>query len=873
MEVVNENAPSLLQRQLTIRIERQEERLASQLRQFCNNDGKEIDMKRSIPILHSLGKEYQKRSPDKFSLIRSAALYNAALVRSPENAEEIEKDLKELCRLILVEANANKKDRDLIAKAKLVKENVVQLRLKVQEKLSSLNDQETKRIDDIRQLQIEIASDYTEIMAQTAAFCEDVMGEAPFAFAVAGMGSLARREITPYSDFEHIILLSNSARRDDNYKKKLEYYRWFSVIFQVILINLQETILPSLSIISLNGESSRLGNWFYDGYTPRGIAFDGMMLHACKFPLGRQEWSTQKQWKTELIKPVDEMLDYLRSEESLKNGYHLSDILTKTCFVYKDQDVYNVYENGVYQRLEHAADDNSTEEEIKKQVSDDLRNFAIRSAISDNNVKDKFNIKHVIYRSTTLFISAMGRMHNIRASSCFDVVEELARRKKITACARNMLMFAVALACEVRLRWYMINNAQCDEINSDLENETDAISKLCEIVGRESSIKYFHIAYALQCDIARRLKLPKNQFYSNPHLLNLNIGHCFDDLDYLRSSISSSNYTISDERFYNFDECMRALNVSEISQVTGPRHVVSMEEIQKFGISLFRMSLYDDALECFEKVAERFQQADASESDHSCEDWRIAYNYYLIGSCLTYLGRFRRAAQCLEECIEMFEQTPTNSADAKYWIGRCLLQQKKPEQAVRFFVESSRHIMPLEQLNENDRLEPFNESMRLSFQPQEMIRNIDVAEVDPCLESDVQIAYNHYWVGICFIDMRKHQNAIPYLETALEIIEKTFQSKEKDNGIAEILKRLGCCLMNDVKKLKTAINYFNRSLEIKKAVSHNLTFDNEIAEIQHLLGWCLVKQSKFKDAISFFSLVIGDHRAVIARCQLRYEYC
>ena len=53
-----------------------------------------------------------------------------------------------------------------------------------------------------------------------------------------------------------------------------------------------------------------LGDWFYDVVTPRGISFDGMMPHACKFPLGRQQHTKDKQFTTELIKPVSEMLEY-----------------------------------------------------------------------------------------------------------------------------------------------------------------------------------------------------------------------------------------------------------------------------------------------------------------------------------------------------------------------------------------------------------------------------------------------------------------------------------------------------------------------------------------------------------------------------------
>ena len=74
-----------------------------------------------------------------------------------------------------------------------------------------------------------------------------------------------------------------------------------------------------------------------------GVLFDGMMSHTCKFPLGRIQSATEKPFKTELIKPVDKMLKYLSSEESLKNGYHLNEILTDTCFVDGDQIVYDEF--------------------------------------------------------------------------------------------------------------------------------------------------------------------------------------------------------------------------------------------------------------------------------------------------------------------------------------------------------------------------------------------------------------------------------------------------------------------------------------------------------------------------------------------------
>ena len=75
-----------------------------------------------------------------------------------------------------------------------------------------------------------------------------------------------------------------------------------------------------------------------------------MMPHACKFPLGRQKHTQKKPWSAELIKQVHDMLKCLCSEEIFKNGYHLSDILMDTCFVYGNEEVHDVFSSGVLRR-------------------------------------------------------------------------------------------------------------------------------------------------------------------------------------------------------------------------------------------------------------------------------------------------------------------------------------------------------------------------------------------------------------------------------------------------------------------------------------------------------------------------------------------
>ena len=62
---------------------------------------------------------------------------------------------------------------------------------------------------------------------------------------------------------------------------------------------------------------------------------------------------------------------------------------------------------------------------------EDLDNFATRSNFLKHQSKS-FNIKKDLYRSTTIFIPALGQVENIHLSYCFDIIEGLAE-KQITA--------------------------------------------------------------------------------------------------------------------------------------------------------------------------------------------------------------------------------------------------------------------------------------------------------------------------------------------------------------------------------------------------------------------------------------------------------
>ena len=177
------------------------------------------------------------------------------------------------------------------------------------------------------------------------------------------------------------------------------------------------------------------------------------MPHASKYPLGRGP-TKNKLWAVELIQPLKDMIKYLSSESDLKEGYHLSDLLTKTCFVYGSRHIYNQFVEGIKTHL-HTKTHQETREEITSLVKDDLNKFSTRLCLVKLHNNDTINIKEMVYRSSTLLIGAMGRFHNIALNSSFGIVNKMAEQNVITPQTKHCLLFAVAVACEMRLRVYM----------------------------------------------------------------------------------------------------------------------------------------------------------------------------------------------------------------------------------------------------------------------------------------------------------------------------------------------------------------------------------------------------------------------------------
>ena len=65
---------------------------------------------------------------------------------------------------------------------------------------------------------------------------------------------------------------------------------------------------------------------------------------------------------------------------------------------------------------------------------------------------------------------------------------------------KQKLSYIIALACEIRLKWYMRKERQTDLIDPEIDKQ-NPIDALIDMVGKRSLCCYFLITFALQKEV------------------------------------------------------------------------------------------------------------------------------------------------------------------------------------------------------------------------------------------------------------------------------------------------------------------------------------------------------------------------------------
>lgn len=279
-----------------------------------------------------------------------------------------------------------------------------------------------------------------------------LMGGINFDYAIIGFGSLARKEATPYSDLEFGILLKEDT------EKNREYFRNFTRLLHLKVINLGQTILPALNIPSLQ----RIR--FYDDVIPRGFAFDGAGVQGKghKTPLGCPG-------SFELIQTPKAMAQFqgIRDDGKfwIEKEPHLPMELLLFSLIHGNKGLVTDYQDEVSRVLSQSYNGMTMREWMAKHhlVKEDFASFE-PSLKSVEKQGQMFLVKHDLYRLAHLLINRLALLESIDALDTFSQIDRLRMRGILTQGAENLKKM-VATAQYFRLKTYADFGRQKEYMN------------------------------------------------------------------------------------------------------------------------------------------------------------------------------------------------------------------------------------------------------------------------------------------------------------------------------------------------------------------------------------------------------------------------
>jgi hypothetical protein len=388
------------------------------------------------------------------TLLQAAGLYNYALYNASLDEQAIIKE--KLSKVESLLSKACKRETLDIPKIKKQFENnregLKKFRDEIEEKIQALGSNPS--FEEVQELFGEIAQQIKILFRHLAIQVFDTLGTPPCEYAMIGFGSLAREEMTPYSDLEFGILMQEDTRENR------EYFKCFTTLLHLKVTNLGETILPALDIPCIKEAN------FFDSVTPRGFAFDGEGVQGkgCKTPFGNRQ-------TFELIQTPEKMAQYIAKDEEGQWWYekepHLPMELLTFTHLLGNLELTKQYSDKLQETLDiHCQKGFSLRQYLAKKhlVLADMANF-------DPGVQDLerhgmlFKVKNDFYRFPHLVLDRLALLKKAKASDTFSRIDELNQQDILTQMASEKLKDWMSLTLFMRLKTYYHYHAQQEMMN------------------------------------------------------------------------------------------------------------------------------------------------------------------------------------------------------------------------------------------------------------------------------------------------------------------------------------------------------------------------------------------------------------------------
>lgn len=258
----------------------------------------------------------------------------------------------------------------------------------------------------------------------------------PTRFAMAGLGSMSRGEMAPYSDVEFIFLLEK-----DTEENRL-YFRSIARLMALKIANLGETEFKLIRIRTSDGELSE------KSLSPNGFSMDIGGLS----PLG-------KEGLYELIGSPEPLARFQTSQWFNDHSAEiiLVNAMTKVCFIEGDERLVLAYQKRVSQILNSGPlfswlpiGQRLRETRAVELMRSYLEEFQPR--LNKDRVKLRgFDVKKDLYRLPQGLIAALALHYNLKSSTTFDQIDELRTMGVINQFGATNLKRALSTIFSLRL--------------------------------------------------------------------------------------------------------------------------------------------------------------------------------------------------------------------------------------------------------------------------------------------------------------------------------------------------------------------------------------------------------------------------------------
>ena len=345
---------------------------------------------------------------------------------------------------------------------------------------------------EVKKLSGTVSGKMKQFFASIIDECLAVLGTPSCDYEVIVFGSIARNETTPYSDFEWAILTSSEE------EECKVFFRNLTNLVHLQVINLGETILPSMNIEAINGE------WFYDDVTPRGVSFDGLLPQACKIPLGNMK-------DFELIHTPEKMAEFQSNEWYQKNWRLADTLMTFSPLHLEKSMLVKAYRNETDKILSSPCDSESCQHDASSDawptrgscrglrvLQEDLSRYW--DMMTGNNDLDEgkfYDVKKEIYRLPDRLITALAKCCKVKSAGIFDILDELYEKEVISSEARDNLASASAIAIRLRLSTYLKVGKQDEQLSIISNEKPEENAPVYHMPTDEELFHFFFVAIPL----------------------------------------------------------------------------------------------------------------------------------------------------------------------------------------------------------------------------------------------------------------------------------------------------------------------------------------------------------------------------------------